>query len=144
HRGTRGGAAGQCRRAQTRRHHGGPRTPHRNRAGPDGIAVQGDGTFGAGDRATAGVRALTASVQSHTLARLAGIRHAFFTRAGGVSGGVYASLNAGVGSNDAPRNVAENRARMAGTMGVPPERFLTCYQIHSPAAVVAVEPWSAE
>ncbi|HSV25993.1 MAG TPA: polyphenol oxidase family protein, partial [Xanthobacteraceae bacterium] len=78
------------------------------------------------------------------MARLAGIRHAFFTRAGGVSSGVYATLNAGVGSNDAPRNVAENRARMAGAMGVPPDHFLTCYQIHSPAAVVAVEPWGAE
>jgi YfiH family protein len=87
---------------------------------------------------------LTEPVQAHTLAQLAGIRHAFFTRAGGVSGGVYASLNAGVGSNDAPRNVAENRARMAAAVGVPPERLLTCYQTHSPQAVVAVEPWSAE
>src|SRR5258708_4228766 len=78
------------------------------------------------------------------LGRLPGIRHAFFTRAGGVSGGVYASLNAGVGSNDAPQNVAENRARMASALGVPPERFLTCYQVHSPKAVVAVEPWGAD
>jgi len=87
---------------------------------------------------------MTESLQAHTLARLAGIRHAFFTRAGGVSGGIYASLNAGVGSDDAPGNVAENRARMAAAMGVPPERFLTCYQIHSPDAVVAVEPWAAD
>jgi YfiH family protein len=87
---------------------------------------------------------MTQPLQVHTLARLPGIRHAFFTRAGGVSGGVYASLNAGVGSDDAPRNVTENRARMAGAMGVPLERFLTCYQIHSPQAVVAVAPWSAE
>jgi len=83
------------------------------------------------------------TLQAHTLARLGGIRHAFFTRAGGVSGGVYASLNAGVGSDDAPQNVAENRARMAAAMGVAPERFLTCYQIHSPQAVVAVAPWAA-
>jgi YfiH family protein len=87
---------------------------------------------------------VTQPLQAHTLARLTGIRHAFFTRAGGVSGGVYASLNAGVGSNDEPRNVAENRARMAAVLGVRPERFLTCYQIHSPKAVVAVEPWEAE
>jgi len=86
---------------------------------------------------------VTEPLQAHTLARLAGIRHAFFTRAGGVSGGVYASLNAGVGSNDAPPNVAENRARMAAALGVPPECLLTCYQIHSPKAVVAVEPWVA-
>lgn len=87
---------------------------------------------------------MTQPVHAHGLARLAGIRHAFFTRAGGVSGGIYASLNAGVGSDDAPRNVAENRARMAAALGVPPERFLTCYQIHSPDAVVATEPWAAD
>jgi polyphenol oxidase len=87
---------------------------------------------------------MTQPLRAHTLAGLAGIRHAFFTRAGGVSEGVYASLNAGVGSNDAPRNVAENRARMAATMGVAPEHLLTCYQIHSPEAVVAVEPWGAD
>jgi YfiH family protein len=86
---------------------------------------------------------MTQPIRAHTLARLPGIRHAFFTRAGGVSKGVYASLNAGIGSSDEPRNVAENRARMAATLRVPPERFLTCYQIHSPAVVVAVEPWQA-
>jgi len=78
------------------------------------------------------------------LGQLPGIRHGFFTRAGGVSDGVYASLNAGVGSNDAPQNVAENRARMAAALGVHPECFLTCYQVHSPNAVVAVEPWGAD
>jgi YfiH family protein len=83
-------------------------------------------------------------LHAHTLAKLPGIRHAFFTRAGGVSGGVYASLNAGVGSNDDPGHVAENRARMATALGVTPERFLTCYQIHSPDVVVAAGPWTAE
>jgi len=78
------------------------------------------------------------------LGQLPGIRHAFFTRAGGVSDGVYASLNAGVGSSDAPQNVAENRARMAAALGVPPERLLTCHQVHSPKAVVAVAPWGAD
>ena len=87
---------------------------------------------------------MTQPLHVHTLAKLPGIRHAFFTRAGGVSGGIYASLNAGVGSNDDPIHVAENRARMAITMGVSPERFLTCYQIHSPDVVVAAGPWTAE
>ena len=87
---------------------------------------------------------MTQPVHAHMLARLPGIQHAFFTRAGGVSDGVYASLNAGVGSNDAPQNVAENRARMAAALGVHPECFLTCYQVHSPNAVVAVEPWGAD
>jgi YfiH family protein len=83
-------------------------------------------------------------LNAHTLAKLPGVRHAFFTRAGGVSSGIYASLNAGVGSNDDQCLVAENRARMAATLGVTPERFLTCYQIHSPDVVVADEPWSAD
>lgn len=87
---------------------------------------------------------MTQPLHVHTLAKLPGIRHAFFTRAGGVSGGIYASLNAGVGSNDDPVHVAENRARMATAIGVSPGRFLTCYQIHSPDVVVAAGPWTAE
>ncbi|MGB7018940.1 MAG: laccase domain-containing protein, partial [Xanthobacteraceae bacterium] len=62
---------------------------------------------------------------------LTGIRHAFFTRAGGVSGGLYESLNGGTGSRDDAGNVAQNRARMAAALGVEPNRLLTAYQIHS-------------
>jgi hypothetical protein len=61
-----------------------------------------------------------------------------------VSQGVYASLNGGVGSNDAPDKVAENRARMAAALGVSADRLLTPYQIHSPDVVVADEPWTRE
>ena len=73
-----------------------------------------------------------------------GLRHAFFTREGGVSTGVYASLNGGVGSHDAPAAVAENRARMAGALGVAPGRFLVPYQIHSSEAVIVSAPWATE
>jgi polyphenol oxidase len=83
-------------------------------------------------------------LQAAILAPLANVRHAFFTRSGGVSPGVYASLNGGVGSNDTPENVAENRARMAAILGVSPDRLLTAYQIHSPDVVVADEPWTRE
>jgi YfiH family protein len=79
-----------------------------------------------------------------SLSKLARIRHGFFTREGGVSRGVYASLNGGVGSKYAPENVAENRARMAAALGVAPERFVTAYQIHSPDVVVVSEPWTQE
>lgn len=82
-------------------------------------------------------------LQARSLAALPMIRHGFFTRAGGVSQGVYASLNAGVGSNDDPHRVEENRARMAGALGVTPDRLLSVYQIHSPDVVVADEPWPA-
>ena len=80
-------------------------------------------------------------LQARSLSTLPGIRHAFFTRAGGVSDGVYTSLNGGVGSSDATANVSENRARMAAQLGVEPERLLTAYQIHSPNVVVAQTPW---
>jgi YfiH family protein len=82
-------------------------------------------------------------VESRLLA-LTGIRHAFFTREGGVSGGIYESLNGGVGSGDDAAHVGENRARMAASLGVTPDRFLTVHQIHSPTVVVAETPWSAE
>jgi YfiH family protein len=85
-----------------------------------------------------------AAVHSTLLSRLPGIRHAFFTRHGGVSEGVYASLNAGTGSNDDQAKVRENRARMASALGVAPDRFLTCYQIHSPDVVTVERPWAAE
>ena len=75
---------------------------------------------------------------------LAGIRHGFFTRAGGVSAGFYESLNGGIGSRDAAANVAENRARMATALGVEPRRLLTAYQTHSPNVVTAETPWTAE
>src|SRR5438128_1329966 len=80
-------------------------------------------------------------LQARSLTALPGIRHAFFTRAGGVSDGIYESLNGGIGSADAPANVAENRARMAKALGVKPEHFLSVYQIHSPNVVVAYAPW---
>lgn len=83
-------------------------------------------------------------LHADSLAALAGIRHAFFTRDGGISDGVYTSLNGGVGSKDSPANVTENRARMAAALSVTPDRFLTCYQIHSPQVVEAREPWTHE
>ncbi|MGC1467441.1 MAG: laccase domain-containing protein, partial [Pseudolabrys sp.] len=80
-------------------------------------------------------------LQAQSLAALDGIRHGFFTREGGVSEGIYATLNGGVGSNDAPDKVRENRDRMAAALGVAPDRFLSAYQIHSPTVVVADGPW---
>src|SRR5215469_11544491 len=75
---------------------------------------------------------------------LAGIRHGFFTRAGGVSSGLYASLNGGVGPQDDAGRVMENRARMAAALGVEPRRLLTAYQTHSPNVVVAEAAWKTE
>lgn len=76
--------------------------------------------------------------------RAQGIRHGYFTRAGGVSEGIYAGLNIGTGSQDDPQRVRENRARVAAWMGVTPDRLLTAYQVHSPEVVVAREPFPGE
>jgi hypothetical protein len=83
------------------------------------------------------------ALQSDLLSELAGVRHAFFTRQGGVSKGVYDSLNTGVGSRDDPDAVRENRTRAAAALGVEPDALLTCYQIHSTIAVTARAPWPA-
>jgi YfiH family protein len=73
--------------------------------------------------------------------RIPGVAHGFFTRLGGVSQGVYASLNGGVGSRDAPEAVSENRARIAAGLGAGPERLAVPFQIHSPDAVAITELW---
>ncbi len=73
-----------------------------------------------------------------------GLAHGFFTRNGGVSTGVYTSLNGGVGSQDEPASVQENRTRMAADLGVPAARLLVPYQIHSVDVVAVSEPWLPE
>jgi len=83
-------------------------------------------------------------LQARSLAGLPGLRHAFFTRQGGVSDGIYASLNGGIGSDDAPAAVLENRARMAARLGVTADRLLGLYQVHSPDVVTAAAPWPAQ
>jgi YfiH family protein len=97
-------------------------------------------------RANISIHAPMTAIALHSplLSRQPGIRHAFFTRQGGVSDGVYASLNGGTGSNDDQVHVRENRARMAAAVGVTPERYLTCYQIHSPDVVTVETPWSPD
>ena len=82
------------------------------------------------------------TLASSLLSAIPGLRHAFFSRDGGVSEGIYAGLNGGIGSNDDAAHVAENRRRMAEQMGVAPERLLTLYQVHSPDVVVATTPWN--
>lgn len=83
-------------------------------------------------------------IESPLLSSIAGVRHAFFTRQGGVSSGLYESLNVGRGSRDDPDDVVENRRRAAAHFGRPPEALSTCYQIHSTIALVAERPWGDE
>src|SRR5437879_1571997 len=70
-----------------------------------------------------------------------GIRHAFFTRQGGVSGGVYASLNCGFGSRDDAEKVEQNRRIAAAHFDLAPERLVTCHQIHGTATIAVERPW---
>lgn len=69
-----------------------------------------------------------------------GIDHAFFTREGGVSHGVYESLNLGQGSNDEKNNILKNRRIVADYMKVEPSRLINLYQVHSATALIVNEP----
>lgn len=78
-----------------------------------------------------------APIEADCLAGLAGIRHGFYSRAGGVSEGIYASLNCGLGSDDDRDAVRANRIRVAQHLQSDQADVLTAYQVHSANAVVA-------
>lgn len=80
-------------------------------------------------------------VRAKSLNDLKGVTHGFFTREGGVSSGIYESLNTGFGSKDNNENVAENRKRIAQSLGVAPQNLITPYQEHTDTAVIATTPW---
>jgi hypothetical protein len=80
-------------------------------------------------------------VLTSPLLEVEGVRHAFFTRQGGVSRGIYQGLNVGLGSDDDPEAVQENRRRAAAHFGA--DAIVTAHQIHSATALVADGPWPA-
>lgn len=86
----------------------------------------------------------TPIVKSTALGALPGVTHAFFTRQGGVSDGLYASLNGGFGSEDAREAVLENRGRMAARLGLGDGMLALPWQVHSAEAAIATEPWTRE
>lgn len=87
-------------------------------------------------------RLLAADAPPHWRGRaLERVRHGFFGRRGGVSSGLYASLNAGTGSNDAQDAVRENRRRIAAALGAAPDRLIGVHQVHSACAVAVDAPW---
>ena len=69
------------------------------------------------------------------------VRHAFFTRQGGVSGGPFASLNCGFGSRDNPADVERNRTIAAAQLDLAPDRLVNCHQIHGKDIVTVERPW---
>lgn len=83
-------------------------------------------------------------IQAPSLAGLDGVQHRFFTRRGGVSSGLFSSLNCGYGSADAPDNVRENRRRVAEQFGLGEPDLQTVHQIHSTDVLtVAQDRWSS-
>jgi len=86
---------------------------------------------------------MTPHLTDARLADLAGIRHGFFTRQGGVSTGIYASLNCGVGSKDERALVSENRARVAAALGAAAQGLAAPYQVHGTDAAVVEAAWPA-
>lgn len=80
----------------------------------------------------------------HPLLDLPGIQHGFFTRQGGVSQGIYDSLNIGLGSKDDAEAVLENRRRVAAAFDRPADHLLSLYQIHSNIALDVSGPWTQD
>jgi YfiH family protein len=85
----------------------------------------------------------TSFLQAATLADAPPVAHAFFTRRGGVSGGIYASRNCGLGSSDEQAAIVENRERCRRALAGA-GRLVTIYQVHSCDVLQVEEPWEAE
>lgn len=83
-------------------------------------------------------------IEAPELLALPGLRHAYFTRQGGASEGLYASLNGGLGSADDAAAVAENRRRMAERLGLGADRLVSLHQVHSARAVIVERPWGRD
>jgi polyphenol oxidase len=79
-------------------------------------------------------------IEAENLRRLPGIRHGFFTSEGGVSSGIYAGLNCGLGSHDDPALVTENRRRVASHLGADHGGVVTLYQVHGATALRVTGP----
>jgi polyphenol oxidase len=73
--------------------------------------------------------------------KLKGVSHSFFTRGGGHSTGIFASLNAGLGSGDDPDLVRMNRDVAARALGVGEGHVVTAHQVHSADAIEVTEVW---
>lgn len=85
-----------------------------------------------------------ADAVQHEALSLNGVVHAFFTRRGGISTGIYETLNAGIGSKDDSVAVEENRRRMVAFLGLPGPDLVTPWQVHSADAVVVDGPFAGD
>src|SRR5579859_6466500 len=78
-------------------------------------------------------------LRAENLSNQSGIAHGFFGRTGGVSTGLYESLNCGPGSNDSRAAVIENRRRAADALGA--AALVTLGQVHSTHVLMVTAPW---
>lgn len=83
-------------------------------------------------------------IRADNLAAVQSATHGFFTREGGVSGGIYHGLNVGLGSNDDPADVRENRSLVAAALGHPGKPLNTLRQSHTADAIVVDAPFEGE
>jgi polyphenol oxidase len=72
------------------------------------------------------------------------VAHGFFTREGGVSEGMFASLNCSIGSGDDRPKVEENQRRALAALGLPAQQLATAYQVHGNAALRVDAAWRYE
>src|SRR5262245_20488193 len=80
-------------------------------------------------------------IEALELSRHKALRHGFFTREGGHSSGIYASLNCGLGSGDDKPTVTRNREVVSARLGVVSARLLTTWQHHSSDTIAVTAPW---
>jgi len=81
-------------------------------------------------------------IESELLKNSQPVKHGFFGARGGVSEGIYESLNCGYGSNDVSENVATNRALVAQAMGVAADHLINPYQVHSALVQFTDKPFA--
>ena len=80
-------------------------------------------------------------IEAPNLIKIPEVRHGFFTRVGGFSSGIYATMNCGLGSNDDPGHILRNREIVATSLGLLPHELVTSYQHHSADVITVTQAW---
>jgi len=70
-------------------------------------------------------------IVSKKLKKFSNIKHGFFNRKGGVSSGIYKSLNCGIGSHDKKKNVLTNLKIVSKKIGCQQKKLVLLHQTHS-------------
>ncbi len=70
-------------------------------------------------------------IVSKSLKKFTNIKHLFFDRSGGVSSGIYKSLNCGIGSNDKKKNVLKNLEIVCKKIRCKKKKIIKLNQTHS-------------